>query len=295
MTTDQQNLKDYLKLHLVVVLLGLTAILGKLITLPALELVIFRTFIASAVFGLIFFFRGERLPLSVFWKMLLIGAVLGVHWLCFFGSAKLANVSVSLVTFSTTAFFTSILEPITSSKRISVFELVLGGLVVLGTSIIFNSAPHHTEGIILGLIAGFLSSVYSVGNRHLAARWSSLSINTVELLGAFVVSLALLPVFSEGSLLKTLPSVSDRAYIFILALICTVLPYLVVVNLLKRFTAFTVNLAVNMEPIYGMIMAWLVFGESEKMDWRFYVGAIIILSTLILHANKKAFSRLRGL
>ncbi len=279
--------KDYAWLHAMVVLLGLTAILGKLITLPTVSLIFYRTLIATAFFAFVLIYRKVRLPsLREFWPILLVGLVLGVHWFCFFGSARMSTIALSLVTFSTTSFFTSILEPLTNKKAISYRELFLGLLVVVGMAIIFRFEQAHLPAILVGLAGALLTSVYSVANSHLVKRHSSLVINFGQLSGALLVTVLVLPVLvslGEIQWVQVKPGWSDLVYLLILALLCTVLPYLRIVDLLRKFSAFTVNLSINMEPIYGILMAWAVFGEAEKMSVQFYAGAVLILLSLVLN------------
>ena len=215
-----------------------------------------------------------------------MGAVLGVHWFCFFGSARLSTVSLSLVTMSTTAFFTSIIEPLSQNKAIQRKEVALGLMVVLGMSIIFQFEQEHALAIFIGLIGAILSSIYSVANVHLSKKHKPITINFFQLSGAFLISLLVITFqISSGSIeIQTLHiSKIDLLYFIILGLFCTVLPYLELVRLLKSISAFSVNLVINMEPIYGIVLAWLVFGTEEKMTSGFYVGAALIILSLVLN------------
>ncbi len=279
--------KDYAWLHVMVVLLGLTAILGKLITLPTVSLILYRTFIATAFFAGLVLVKKVSIPaLSQLLPVLLVGVILGVHWFCFFGSARMSTISLSLVTFSTTSFFTSILEPVTYRRPISYREVLLGLLVVLGMVIIFRFESAHWPAIVVGLAGAFLTSVYSVANSHLVKRHSSLLINFGQLGGAFLVAVVVMAVLLQRGDIQPIqlrPGSSDLVYLLILALLCTVWPYLKIVDLFRKFSAFTVNLSINMEPVYGILMAWAIFGEAEQMSSQFYVGAILILLSLALN------------
>jgi drug/metabolite transporter (DMT)-like permease len=279
--------KKQFALHGVVILLGLTAILGKLTSIAALPLVVYRTFIASLIIGL-FFWKGIKSDFnkrSFLW-LIFTGILLGSHWLCFFGSARMATASLSLVTFSTTSFFTSIMEPISKKERISQKELLLGSMVFIGMVLIFSFESVHVYAILVGLFGAVLASLYSVSNVHLAKKNGAVYINFVELSAAFVFTLCTLIgwiMFNKQPIVLILPSDMDYFYIATLGIICTVIPYLVLVNLLKTMTAFSVNMAINMEPIYGILLAWLVFGEAEKMSLGFYIGACLIILSLVLN------------
>lgn len=281
-------LKDYLQLHFIVLILGFTAILGRLVTVDVYTLVLLRTGLASSGMALILFLRKNsfKVASSDFRLLVMVGCVIAIHWLCFFGSARLATVSVSLIVFSTTSFFTSIIEPIYHKRKISYFEVLLGIMVIVGIACIFTFEPQYLLGIIVGLIGAFLAAVFTIMNTKFTQRLVGAVINFYELASAFVF-IGVLMVFSSTfglfDIAFTIPSASDWLWILVLALGCTLYPYLKILDLLKRFSAFTINLSVNMEPIYGIVLALLIFGEKEKMSAGFYVGAVIILSTLVLH------------
>ncbi|WP_304232973.1 DMT family transporter [Jiulongibacter sediminis] len=289
-----KQFSDYALLHSMIILLGLTAILGKLITLPALDVVLYRSMIASAAFAILVSLKKQKQDWSSLLPILSVGAILGIHWICFFGSAKLSNVSVSLITVSTTAFFTSIIEPLSQRKKIEMFDVLLGLLVILGMTLIFFAIPKHGLAILIGLLAGFLSTIYVVANARLIQRHSALKLNTIELTGAFLICLPVLP-FIKSAEMWALPQNLDLIYLLVLALLCTVLPYMVNLNLLKKFTAFEMNLAINLEPVYGILMAWVIFKEEELLNVRFYIGAGLILLSLLLYGNKKALTKRKGL
>ncbi|UBM60606.1 DMT family transporter [Marinilongibacter aquaticus] len=287
-----RHVLDLLKLQGLVFVLSLTAIFGHLITLPAVLIVLIRSLLASLIFWAIYAFRKERVPRKAFVHLLLIGGVLGLHWICFFGSAKLSNVSVSLITLSLTAFFTSIIEPLSVGKRIQKFKVFVGLLASLGMSFIFFAMPDHAVGILVGLLAAVLSSVYTVANKKLVSTHNSLSINTVELSGAFLICLFIIPFVPNRAAILSMPSMENLAYLFVLSVFCTVLPYLSMVNMLKKFTAFTINLSLNMEPIYGILLAWALFQEAEEFGWRFFTGLILILFSMFLNGQQKRFNKI---
>jgi drug/metabolite transporter (DMT)-like permease len=289
-----ENTKNQLTLHAVVLLLGLTAILGKLTSIAALPVVVYRTFLASILFSILFWARKNKtFDTSSLKPLLLTGMALGLHWVCFFGSARMSTVSLSLVTFSTTSFFTSILEPLSKKESIRKKEMFLGFLVVLGMFFIFQFESVHFNAIMVGLLGAILSSVYSVSNVHLTKKNSALFINLVELSSAFVFAFLATIAWiwiADIPFISITPKGSDYTYLLVLVILCTVLPYLLLINLLKSMSAFTMNMAINMEPIYGIVLAWLIFGNAEKMSGGFYIGAGLIIFSLILNgfwARKK--------
>ncbi len=275
---------DQLSLHGIMLLFGLTAILGKLMTISALLVVCYRTLIASVFLAFIYFgAKKHHINRASIFPLMLVGSVLGLHWICFFGSARMSTVSLSLVTFSTTSFFTSILEPLSKKVPISKKELFLGVLVVFGMALIFNFERGHALAILVGLFGAFLSSVYSVANVNLAKKHSAVSINFFELFGAFLFSLILIIGLHFYEPQTIIPQKLDFVYLGILAILCTVLPYLVLIKLLRKLSAFSVNLVFNMEPIYGIFLAWIIFGKAEKMTTGFYAGAALIVLSLVLN------------
>lgn len=278
---------DYLKLHGVVLLFSITAILGKLISTPTVGIVFYRTLLASMVFFGIYHHRENTLPNKKdILKLLGVGAILGVHWFCFFRSARLSTVSLSLVTMSTTAFFTSIIEPISQGKTVQKKEVILGVMVVLGMGIIFQFEQEHGVAILVGLIGAILASIYAVANVHFTKKHNSITINFFQLSGACLISILVI-IFRLSTGAIEIESIyftkNNRIYFIILSLLCTVLPYIELVRLLKTLSAFSVNLVINMEPIYGIILAWLIFGAEEKMTSGFYIGASLIILSLVLN------------
>jgi drug/metabolite transporter (DMT)-like permease len=278
--------KIYFNLHFIVFILGFTAILGNLITVSSISVVFYRTLIASLVLYFMLNKSKSVISLKSRYSLLGIGAILGVHWLCFFGSARLSNVSVSLVTFSTTSFFTSLFQPLVLNKRVDWKELLLSLLAVFGMGIIFRFEINHLSGIILGLLGSIFAAFLSIFNSIVTQKFDSKVISFYELLGALLIVLIFLPYFfiTEFVGFKDFHLSSlDLFWVLILSLVCTVYPYEQMVKILRNISAFTANLSLNMEPIYGILMAVLIFGEKEKMSKEFYFGAVLILFSVIIH------------
>lgn len=287
---------DYLKLHFIVVVLGFTAILGRLTDVSSLGVVFFRTLIAATGIGLWMLYQKKSLRINKanFWKLVGTGGIMAAHWMCFFGSARVATVAVSLVCFSTTSFFTSLLEPYFQKKALSWLEVILGTVVVIGIGFVFTFESQYLTGIILGLVGAFLAAVFSVLNAQFTNIVEARIITFYEMFGAFLFSWLLIPLvlaFAGTQTFQLFPSPQDWKWLFILGIICTVFPYIELLHLFKKMTAFTVNLSLNMEPIYGILMAYFIFGESEKMTAGFYVGAALILLTIVAHPLARRFSK----
>jgi drug/metabolite transporter (DMT)-like permease len=281
--------KDFLLLHLIIILWGFTAILGLLIETPPVELVFFRTMLATFGLGLVIGFK--RIPLRIglrnILKLMGTGFLISAHWILFFGSARISTASVCLAGMATTSFWTSILEPISKGEKIRILEVFFGFLVILGLYLIFHFEFNHASGLVLALGSAFLAATFTVINSHLTHSQNQYVISFYEMTGAFLTTALFLPIYAftyaEKGLLQLTPSGMDWLYLCILAFICTVYPFSISIELMKRISAFLVNLSVNMEPVYGIILAFLIFGEKEKMDPGFYFGTLIILFSVILY------------
>lgn len=290
------RLKSYLHLHLIVFVWGFTAVLGALISLDALPLVWFRMSLA-AVFVLLYMFL-RRIPLQIETRTLLqfsiAGLVIALHWFTFFRAIKVSNVSVTLACLSTGAFFTAFLEPIFMKKKIVWYEIFFGLLVIAGLGIIFKVETHYIEGILLALTSAFLSASFSIINGTFAKRYDATVISFYEILGGvFFLSLFLL--FS-GSFTPEFfrLSASDWGYLAILSSVCTAYAFIASVKVMRHLTPYTVMLTINLEPIYGIILAVLWLKGKERMSWEFYLGAAIILSTVILNGMVKMRKRAKA-
>lgn len=276
---------DYFKLHFIVFLWGFSAILGKLVTVPAVELVFYRSiFAAIGMAGVIFVTRGSfKVSSRDFGYMILIGFIVALHWLTFFGSARVSNVSVSLVGFATNSLWAALLEPWFNKTKLKKYEVVLGLVVLVGLYVIFSFDFQYKLGLFLGILAGFTSALFSVFNSRLVKRVPPRSITFYEMIGVFVGTGIFLPLYQFSGAteeLHLIPSGMDLMYIAILAGVCSVYAYTVAVELMKRVSVFMIQLTLNLEPVYGIIMAVIIFGTQEKMNANFYVGTLIIMGAV---------------
>jgi drug/metabolite transporter (DMT)-like permease len=276
------SLRDLIQLHLVVFGWGITAILGKLITLPAAEVTVWRTSMAAVVLALIAMMTGVRLRIPPRQICLFVGTgfLIGWHWWLFFLSARLATASVSLVALPTLMIWCSVLEPLVNgSRRWSRLELITGCIMVTAVGMIYGFEFKHWLGFTVGLASAFLAALFAVINKTLTAKHAPLLICTYQMVGAFIACVMLLPFF--GSATSFMPSKMDFVWLLVLSQVCTVGAYLGYLDVLSRMSVFTVNVVYNLEPVYGIILAALVFGERERMSGGFYLGAIIIISIVI--------------
>lgn len=291
------TVSDYLKLHFIVFLWGFTAILGLLISIPAVEMVFFRTLLAAiGMATLIYFTKGVfKLPTSDFLKIVFTGFIVAAHWILFFYSARVANASVSLVGFATGSFWTALIEPLAGKQKVNLIEIGLGILVVAGLYIIFSFDFQYQLGLTFGILSGLTVAIFAVINSNLVKRISPLTITLYEMVGATIATGFFLPFYqiftSADDQLHIYPSGMDWFYLSILALVCSVYAYTAAIELMRRVSAFAVQLTLTMEPVYGIIMAVIVFGEREKMNGNFYIGAAVIISAVLLYPFLKNSSR----
>ncbi len=277
------KVKSYLHLHVIVFIWGFTAVLGALISLDALPLVWYRMAIAVGFIALYLIFK--KIPLRVSWQtagiLFLAGLVIALHWLTFFLAIKVSNVSVTLACLSTGAFFTSLLEPIFMKRKIVLYEVLFGVLVIIGLSIIFKVETRYLEGIILALTSAFLSASFSIINGKFAKKYDASVISFYEIVGGVLFLTIYLA--TTGSFTPDFFQLSfnDWKYLLILSSICTAYAFIASVGVMRFLSPYTVMLTINMEPIYGIILAMIVFGDKEKMSPAFYLGAFIIVLTVI--------------
>ena len=286
--------KNHLLLHFVILLWGFTGILGKLISLPSTSIVWYRMFIAVVSLLVFYLYKPFQLKLSSkeYAKLFGTGAIVAIHWIMFFEAIKVSNVSVALTTLASTTLFTSILEPIFFKKRFVFYEFLFGAIIILGLFLIFNFESQYTLGILFALISALGAAMFTVLNGTFISEGTpARSITFYEMLGGLVgitVYKIILGGFTSAEMISQ-PShwISDSIYILILGIICTAFAFAVSVNVMKELSPFTVSISINMEPIYSILLALMIFGESEKMTSGFYIGAVLILSTIFGNALLK--------
>jgi len=277
--------KAFLQLHIAVFLAGFTAILGKLILLNEGLLVWYRLLLTVVILGALMFYKKQlkAIPYQDLLKITGVGAVIAIHWVTFYGSVKYANVSVALVCFSATGFFTALLEPLLLRKRIVVAELLLGLLAISGIYIIFDFHPQYKLGIIFGIVSAMGSAVFPILNKQLLLRFSPRILTLYELGGGLVILTLLLPFYlSQYPASYYLPSVSDWLWLLVLAVLCTVVSFDLELNALKKISAFTANLTYNLEPVYGILLAFVFFQENKLFHNEFFIGLGLILLAIVL-------------
>jgi drug/metabolite transporter (DMT)-like permease len=296
-------LRDFLQLHLIILIFGFTAILGLLISLPTPVLVLWRTGLAAVGIGIFLKGRKEkgadrraegkkdfnslfRSPFS-FLPLLLTGSLVAAHWLLFFGSARVSTASVCLAGIATTSLWTSLLEPIFTRSRVRPLEVGLGGVVILGLYLIFRFEFDHALGLAMAVASAVLAALFSVLNGRFTQRHDPLVITAWEMTGAFLTTLLFLPAYATwlvpGEPLQVVPAGWDWLWLGLLAGVCTVYAYAASVRLMRKFSVFVINLTLNLEPVYGIVLAYLIFGERERMTTGFYAGTLVILAAVLAY------------
>lgn len=273
----------FLHLHFIVFLWGFTGVLGDLISVSSFQLVWYRMLFAGLFMWVLgAFWKAQSLKKDLRWKVPLTGLVVGLHWICFYSAIKVSSVSVALASFSCTSLFTSMLEPIFFKRKISFLEYGSGLLVMVAMVIIFNAELDQWLGIVLGISAAFTASLFTVLNGLWAKRAEGVTISAVEMSSGFI-ALSLYMFFIPEQIFPDFNlSGSDWFYLTILSLVCTVYTFVASIRLMKHFRPFDLSLAVNMEPIYGILLALLFLGKKELMSSGFYVGAGMVMATVFL-------------
>jgi drug/metabolite transporter (DMT)-like permease len=278
--------RDFIELHFIVLIWGVTAILGLLITIPPIELVFYRTAMAFLALGALLAIRGisASIPGRDIMGILGTGGLIALHWILFFGSARISNASVCLAGMATCSLWTSLLEPILTRKKFKPYEMGLGIFVILGIYVIYRVEVDYVEGLLMALGSAFVAALFTVINSKYTKRVDPFVITFYEMGGAAIACALFFPFYlllPEVEGLQLVPTAMDWVYITILSLVCTVFAYSASVRLMKRISAFAINLVINMEPVYGIILAYLVFGDKERMAGGFYLGTLIILIAVL--------------
>ena len=290
------KLKNYLHLHFLVFIAGFTAILGKLISVNAVSLVWFRMVFASIL--MIAYVRLFKVKLQItkkeLIKLCIAGVIIALHWITFYGAIKVANISIALAMFSTGAFFASLLEPIFYKRRIIPYEILFGIVVIIGIYLIVQSEIQHIEGMILGVVSAFLSSLFAVLNGKFLEQHSATKISFYEFISGVVFITIYIAFFGEGFSSSFFNiSASDIMFLLILASVCTAYAFIASVHVMRFISPYTVVLTYNLEPIYGIILALILFPETEIMSSSFYIGAFIILGVVLTNGIIKNLKYLR--
>ena len=277
--------KAFIQLHIAVFLAGFTAVLGRLITLNEGLLVWYRLLITVIVLAAMLYYKKEfkKYAAKDLLRMAGVGGIIAFHWVTFYGSVKYGNISVALVCLSSAGFFSALLEPLLFKKKIVFAELFLGLLAIAGIYIIFDFHPQFKIGIAYGILAALGAAIFPMLNKQLIKEFSPRTLTFYELGGGLLILTLLLPFYLKMSpAAYYIPTWSDVGWLLILAILCTVVCFDLQLKALRKISAFTCNLMYNLEPLYGIILAFIFFGEGESFHNEFYWGVLLILLAIVL-------------
>lgn len=278
--------KAFFQLHISVFLAGFTGILGRLIDLNEGLLVWYRLFITSVTMWIVYSLTGQlrRIPVKDMARLSGIGFLAALHWVTFYGSVKYANVSVALVCFSAVGFFTAILEPVLLRVRFKPVEVLLGIVVMAGIYLIFHFDPQYKTGILLGIFSALLIAVVIILLKQLVKRINPETLLTYQLSGGLLILTLLMPLYLYRFPTSYIfPDANDWMWLLVLSWFCSVIAFRFSAYALKKLSAFTVNLTFNLEPVYGILLAFLVYRENELLSRWFFIGFALIAAALVIH------------
>ncbi len=282
---DKNVTNQHIKLHVIVFILGFTAILGKLIEVPAMPLVWWRMLIASVTLLVILLVsrKGLRLPWKVVLRIAGIGIVVAAHWIAFFHAIKVSNIAVTLSCLSATTLFTSFIEPLSQKRRVSWLEVVIGVVIITALYLIYQFETRYLEGMLYSLLAALLACLFSVLNKNISLKYEVHAIAFWEMFSGFIgLSLFMLITLSPGEWQLSL-TWKDAICLIVLGTVCTAVAFAETIRIMKKLSAYVVVLVINLEPVYGIILGFLIFGESERMTTGFYCGTLVLLTAVFMY------------
>ena len=278
--------KGFIQLHLSVLLAGFTGLFGRLITLNEVDIVWYRMLFTSCI--LLVFTGLPRVGWRKFLQLCGCGALLGTHWILFYGSIKASNVSIGVICFSLIGFFTALFEPLLLKKRFSWLELFFSLITVVGVLCIFSLDARYRYGISIGVVSSAVCAVYAICNKKVSVGVRSRTVLMYQMTGGLVAVSAIIPLyllfFPSQQPVVVVPEGSNLWFMLCHALFCTVGMYLLHIQALKHLSAFTVNLTYNLEPCYTIVLAFIIFGEGREINFSFYLGITLILLSVLLQS-----------
>ena len=276
-------------LHLMVVILGLTGVFGKLISLDAIELVWYRMFIAFITLSLFLAYKKQLFTviLKGFFGVLGGGALVTFHWLCFFQSIKVSTISVAVVCLATSSLFSALIEPMFFKRKLLKYEVLMGIVVIAALILILGAETQYFWGYFYGIMAAFLGTLFTLCNAKYIKKVGAAKITMIEMLAGVLIISCVLLIQQDYTVFTSLISVTDFSYLLILGTLCTAMVFVWMTEIMKHITPYSLIMAVNLEPIYSIILALVIFGDSELMSNSFYVGSSVIIGIVFLEGYLK--------
>ena len=283
--------KALLQLHVFVFLAGLTGSLGFLIKLNGLVLVFYRILITVFLLLILSIFKKNEHRYTHKTKLSLLGTgvIIAIHWVCFYQSIKLANISIALVCLSCTSLFTSLIEPFWKHAKIKIIEILIGSLSLLGILLIFHFDTQYRTGIIVGLFSALFAAIFSIINKQLTSHIDIQTIQSYEMTGGLLFTLPFIVILGYNTGFNPIglvPSTMDWFWLAILSIVCTLWSNHLMLSSLKHISAFTLNVTLNLEPVYGIILAFLLFKEQKLLGLSFYVGIVCIIISVLIQMRR---------
>ena len=272
-----------------VLILGFTGIFGKLISLNTIELVWYRMLIAFITLFTFLVFKKEltKIKKKDFFGLLFVGSLVAVHWFFFFESIKVSNVSVAVVCLSTASFFSAMIEPFFLKRKPKLYEYILGIVVFVTLFLMLEAETNYTMGYIYGIIASFLGTLFTLYNAKYINRLEASKITMVEMLAGVIIFSILMLINKEIGISNLKININDFVYLFLLGTICTAAVFVWMVEIMKYISPYSLIMAINLEPIYSIVLALIIFSESEHMNLSFYIGASVIILVVFLESYLK--------
>jgi len=278
-----------------VIILGLTGVLGKLITLDATHLVWYRMLIAFITLILFLAYKKRLFTISKkdFFGILGVGAIVTLHWLCFFKSIKVSTVSVAVVCLATSSLFSALIEPIFFKRKLLLYEVVMGVVVFAALAYVLGAEMQYLYGYLYGILGAFLGTLFTLFNAKYINKVDASQITMIEMLAGVIIISSIFLFNQDFSILNTPISATDFMYLIILGIPCTAMVFVWMTEIMRHITPFSLIMAINLEPIYSIVLALIIFGESELMSTSFYIGSSIIIAVVYLESYiKKTNNRL---
>lgn len=286
--------KAFIQLHMAILLAGCSGILGNLISLDAVLITWYRMLLAGLMLIIILYIKGNKTIIQKNeWRELSVGLLLALHWIFFYGSIKYANVSIGVICFCLSSFFTAIISPMLNRQKISWAELLLSSLTLFGISLIFQFDSSYRIGIGFGVVSSLLFAFYAILNERLSASRNAVRTTALQMIGGFTgLSVLLLPIYFINVQHATyFPTINDFCFLFLLAFGCTVCMCFLLNNAQREISAFTVSLSFNLEPVYSILLAIILFKENKMFGTAFYAGLSLIMLSLILQMFRLAYNK----
>ena len=276
-------------LHLMVVILGLTGVFGKLISLSAIHLVWYRMGIAFISLAIFLAFKKQLFSVSKkdFIGLLGVGALVTLHWLCFFESIKVSTVSVAVVCLATSSLFSALIEPFFFKRKFLFYEVIMGVIVVLALAFIMGTETKYFWGYFYGIMAALLATLFTLFNAKYINKVGAAKITMIEMLSGVIIISCILFFQQDYTVFTTKISVTDLTYLILLGTLCTAMVFVWLTEIMRHITPYSLIMAINLEPVYSIIFALIIFGDNELMSSSFYLGSCVIIGIVFLDGYLK--------